>query len=308
MFAVVSLVGVHTLGAQRLRLALAPAHPPTGSLVRLSIDRAVYERDSIVGITASMAGEPLHFQFTPTGSLHAIGAIAIDASDSVEARAILHRASGATDTLRTAVRVPHQPPATPGGRGRAPRSRRLTVDRRFTRQLDSATEARIERENERARAVGRHAHESGPMWTTEFLKPRAARITSRFGTGRVFNGRVASSHLGVDFAGKVGEPIKAANRGVVALVDSFFLAGNVVYIDHGGGVVTGYFHMSETQVAAGDTVAKGQQIGLVGATGRVTGPHLHWSARYGALSVDPFDLLSITGSWYTGCASAQCRH
>lgn len=307
MLAVASLVAAQSLGAQGLRLSLAPAHPPTGSLVRLAIDRAASERDSIVGIEASMGGEPLHFQLTPMGSLHAIGAIALDASDSVVARVALRRASGATDTLHTVVHVPHQPPAVPGGRGRAPKSRRLTVDRRFTRQLDSVTEARIERENERAREVGRHAHQSGPMWTTEFLKPRASRITSRFGTGRVFNGKVASSHLGVDFAGKVGEPIKAANRGVVALVDSFFLAGNVVYLDHGGGVVTGYFHMSQTLVSVGDTVAKGQEIGLVGATGRVTGPHLHWSARYGALSVDPFDLLSITGSWYTSCGPSPCR-
>lgn len=99
----------------------------------------------------------------------------------------------------------------------------------------------------------------------------------------------------MDFAGKVGAPVRAANRGVVALVDNFFLAGNVVYIDHGGGVVTGYFHLSRELVAEGDTVARGQEIGLVGATGRVTGPHLHWSARYGALTVNPIDLLTLSG-------------
>ena len=89
--------------------------------------------------------------------------------------------------------------------------------------------------------------------------------------------------------------MRASNRGVVALVDNFFLAGNVVYIDHGGGVVTGYFHLSRTLVAEGDTVERGQEIGLVGATGRVTGPHLHWSARYGALTVNPIDLLGVSG-------------
>ena len=81
--------------------------------------------------------------------------------------------------------------------------------------------------------------------------------------------------------------------GVVALVAEFFLAGNVVYVDHGNGLVTGYFHMSQPMVAAGDTVERGQQIGLVGSTGRVTGPHLHWSARFGALTIDPADLLSL---------------
>jgi murein DD-endopeptidase MepM/ murein hydrolase activator NlpD len=89
--------------------------------------------------------------------------------------------------------------------------------------------------------------------------------------------------------------VRAANRGVVALVSNFFLAGNVVYIDHGGGLVTGYFHLSRTVVAEGDTVARGDKIGEVGATGRVTGPHLHWSARYGALTVNPLDLLTLSG-------------
>lgn len=113
----------------------------------------------------------------------------------------------------------------------------------------------------------------------------------------MFNGTLTSRHLGVDFRGKTGDPIVAANRGVVALVDNFFLAGNVVYIDHGGGIVTAYFHMSKTLVAAGDTVEQGQKIGLVGSTGRVTGPHLHWSARYGAITVNPLDLFSLGGGW-----------
>ena len=97
----------------------------------------------------------------------------------------------------------------------------------------------------------------------------------------------------VDFRGAVGAPIRAANRGVVALVDRFFLGGRVVYIDHGAGVVTGYLHLSRFLVAAGDTVERGQTIGLVGATGRVTGPHLHWTARYGAITVNPMDLLTL---------------
>jgi murein DD-endopeptidase MepM/ murein hydrolase activator NlpD len=98
----------------------------------------------------------------------------------------------------------------------------------------------------------------------------------------------------VDFAGQPGDPVRAANRGVVALVDNFFLAGNVVYLNHGDGVVTGYFHLTEATVAVGDTVERGQQIGIVGATGRVTGPHLHWSARYGEHTFDPMGLLELT--------------
>jgi murein DD-endopeptidase MepM/ murein hydrolase activator NlpD len=114
----------------------------------------------------------------------------------------------------------------------------------------------------------------------------------------VFNGQVTSRHLGVDFEGTVGDTVRAANRGVVALVDTFFLAGMLVYVDHGAGVVTGYFHLSQPLVAAGDTVERGQPIGLVGRSGRVTGPHLHWAARYGALTVNPLDLIALGADWY----------
>jgi murein DD-endopeptidase MepM/ murein hydrolase activator NlpD len=90
--------------------------------------------------------------------------------------------------------------------------------------------------------------------------------------------------------------VRATNRGVVALVDSFFLAGNVVYVNHGAGIVTGYFHLTQALVAVGDTVERGQEIGLVGATGRVTGPHLHWSARYGEHTFDPMGLIELTAA------------
>ncbi len=118
---------------------------------------------------------------------------------------------------------------------------------------------------------------------------------------------MTSRHLGVDFRGAVGEPVRAANRGVVALVDNYFLAGNVVYIDHGGGVVTAYFHLSKPLVAAGDTVVRGQRIGLVGATGRVTGPHLHWAARYGTITVNPLDLVALGRNWYGASRSTTAQ-
>jgi len=245
--------------------------------------------DSVVAIRGQLAGEPLHFRAVQSQLWRAIGGVPVDAAGSLTARVVLERFSGKADTLTLSVTLP----APRAGR-RAPR--RLSVAPRFTRPLDSATEARIARENERAREVGRQAHETPRLWTTSFLRPRPSAVTARFGSGRTFNGTVASRHLGVDFAGTVGGPVRAANRGVVALVDHFFLAGSVVYIDHGGGVATGYFHLSRALVAVGDTVARGQRIGLVGATGRVTGPHLHWSARYGALTVNPLDLVAL-GTW-----------
>ena len=250
--------------------------------------------DSVVAIEGRMAGEPLHFYAAGNGAWHAIGGIPVDASRSVIAGVIVERA-GAFDTLRVALAVRPFP---------MPKAEPLKVDTGFTAPPDSALQARIAREGARAREVGQAAHAGPPLWTAAFLRPRDTRITSSFGTGRVFNGAVTSRHLGVDFAGQTGEPVRAANRGVVALVDSFFLAGNVIYIDHGGGVVTGYFHLSKPLVAVGDTVARGQEIGLVGATGRVTASHLHWTARYGAITVNPLDLVRLGPSWYGGGGTA----
>ena len=274
-------------------LSVTPRRPELGSLVLLSIRRASAPGDSIVSITGWMGGEPLHFRGDDTGVDRAFGLVPLEASDSVVARVVVRYDSGISDTIRSVLAVPHR--LNPTG-GRPARSRRLRVSKVFTAKPDSLTEARIERENEEARAVGRHAHTTPELWTQPFLRPRSSRITSSFGSGRLFNGRLASSHGGVDFAGQPGDPVVATNRGVVALVDNFFLAGNVVYIDHGGGVVTGYFHLTQALVAVGDTVERGQQIGLVGATGRVTGPHLHWSARYGEHTVDPMGLITLTSS------------
>ncbi len=99
--------------------------------------------------------------------------------------------------------------------------------------------------------------------------------------------------MGTDFAGAVGTPVAASNRGVVRIVDAFYLGGNVIYIDHGAGIVTAYLHLSKQLVAVGDTVQRGQTIGQVGASGRVTGPHLHFIARYGQITVDPASLFSL---------------
>jgi murein DD-endopeptidase MepM/ murein hydrolase activator NlpD len=285
-----------TLGAQELaRLTAVPARPEPGAILRLTLEAST-GTDSIVSVRGALAEEPLHFRVASPGIWHAIGGVPVEAEGSLVANAIIQRASGKTETARVRFTLPKIPP---------PVAQPLAVDSNFTRPLDAATTARINRENAKARAIGREAHDRAPMWTASFLKPRTSVITSEFGSGRVFNGQLNARHLGVDFRGAVGEPIRAANRGVVALVDNFFLAGNVVYIDHGGGVVTAYFHMSKPLVATGDTVKRGQVIGLVGKTGRVTGPHLHWAARYGELTVNPLDLVSIASGWYSAASPTR---
>jgi murein DD-endopeptidase MepM/ murein hydrolase activator NlpD len=173
---------------------------------------------------------------------------------------------------------------------------RLRVAPRFSAPPDSALAARLRRESEQAVAVSRGSHETPRLWRVPFRRPRDSRVTSAFGRGRTFNGTVTSRHLGTDYAGAVGAPVRAANRGVVRLVDAFFLGGNVVYLDHGAGLVTAYLHLSAQSVAVGDTVERGQVVGRVGATGRVTGPHLHWITRYGTVTVDPASVLRVTAA------------
>ena len=172
---------------------------------------------------------------------------------------------------------------------------RLKVAPRFATPPDSATAERIRRESARALEVAQNAHLTPRLWKEPFIVPRQSRITSGFGHGREYNGTLTSRHMGTDFAGATGAPVRAANRGVVRIVDAFFYGGNVVYVDHGAGLTSAYLHLSRQAVAAGDTVARGQVIGRVGATGRVTGPHLHLIVRYGSITVDPMSLFAIAG-------------
>ncbi|HYG66914.1 MAG TPA: M23 family metallopeptidase [Anaeromyxobacteraceae bacterium] len=132
-----------------------------------------------------------------------------------------------------------------------------------------------------------------PLFAGAFALPREARFTGRFGDQRVFNGEKSSVHYGLDLAGPVGVPIGAANDGEVALVHDGYYAGNAVVLSHGAGVYTIYFHLSRVDVRPGQPVRRGEIIGALGDSGRVTGPHLHWSVKVDGLYVDPESLLRL---------------
>jgi hypothetical protein len=269
-----------TLAAQADGLVdWSPRRPKQGTLFRLVVD-GVTDPGTVSG---TVAEEPLHFGATGDGRVSALAPIPIDAAGAITAEIVIADEIG-VDTLR--VRVPVAPGGYP--------SERLTVAPRFSDRPDTALQRRLAEEAKRAAAVARGAHDTPRLWSGAFQRPRPGRITSGFGRARVFNGNVQSRHMGVDFAGAVGAPVHAPNRGVVRIVDEFYLGGNVVYIDHGAGLTTAYLHLSEASVAVGDTVERGTLIGRVGATGRVTGPHLHFIARYGRYSLDPLTLLRIT--------------
>lgn len=259
-------------------LSWEPDVPARGALFLVRV-RAVA---SGTRLTGAAAGEPLHF---PADSVaESLAGIPIEGSDSI-AIVVICSLNGETDSLVARV---------PTSSGNYP-VERLRVAPAFGRQPDSATSARIERESRRAVDVARQAHTTPRLWQDPFARPRETRITSGFGGGREYNGSITSRHMGTDFAGATGSPVRATNRGVVRIVDAFYYGGNVVYIDHGAGVSSAYLHLAEHLVAAGDTVQRGQVIGRVGATGRVTGPHLHFIVRYGALTVDPMSLFAVAG-------------
>jgi murein DD-endopeptidase MepM/ murein hydrolase activator NlpD len=227
------------------------------------------------------AGEPLFFQIAPDSSVRALMGVPIEVGDSLKVSVYRQTGEG-KDTVVAML------PVRQGGYP----NEVLAVAPSFVKP-DSAAAARIQSEIALSRQVSRRSLERPRLWRGPFRLPRTSRITSPFGSARVFNGEVQSRHLGTDFAGAVGAPVRAAGRGVVALVADFYLAGRAVYIDHGAGLITAYFHLSRVDVRSGQRVAGGQRIGGVGRTGRVTGPHLHWVARYGSISVDPISLLRL---------------
>ncbi len=124
-------------------------------------------------------------------------------------------------------------------------------------------------------------------WSTQMLRPSPGGITSEFGLRRVFNGKERNPHKGLDFDGEKGDPIKAVASGTVVLAEEQYYGGNTVVIDHGLGVFSLYLHLSAFKVTAGQSITAGDILGLIGSTGRVTGPHLHYSFSVLGDSVNP---------------------
>lgn len=151
--------------------------------------------------------------------------------------------------------------------------------------------ARVTREAEQLDRLWA-APASAKRWNGPFVHPVPDPANSSFGTRSVYNGQPHSSHSGTDFLSPAGRPIKAPNAGRVVLAAPLYFSGGTVIIDHGLGMLSLFAHMSVIGVHEGDLVKTGDVIGDVGATGRVTGPHLHWAMRVGGARVDPLSLLA----------------
>lgn len=149
---------------------------------------------------------------------------------------------------------------------------------------------RIRREREESSAA-LSAVSKERMWSLPMVRPVPGIITSPYGFRRILNGKPRAPHRGVDYRAREGDPVRSASAGTVVLSADHYYAGECIYVDHGGGVVSVYMHLSGRMVSAGDHVSAGDTIGLAGRTGRVTGPHLHFGLSLLGSMVDPEPLL-----------------
>jgi peptidase M23-like protein len=172
------------------------------------------------------------------------------------------------------------------------KTEKLKVPERFV-QPDAETLKRIEADKEAKREAFSHQIPT-PEWSGNFRAPVNSTASEGFGTRRTFNGKLASIHRGLDYHAPEGTPIRAANAGTVVLAQELFYEGNCVILDHGEQFMTLYMHLSKIEVAPGETVKQGQQIGLSGATGRATGPHLHVAVRWQGAYLDPAQLWLLS--------------
>lgn len=176
-------------------------------------------------------------------------------------------------------------------RSKAFPTRRLTVEPRFV-EPPPAEATRIAAEAQRLAALWESR--TPVLWQHPFVVPVPDPANSAFGSRSVFNGQARSPHGGADFSSPTGRPVVAPAAGRVVLAGDLYFTGGTVVVDHGMGLLSLFAHLSALDVDEGTPVNRGDRIGRVGATGRVTGPHLHWTVRLAGARVDPLSLIAAT--------------
>jgi murein DD-endopeptidase MepM/ murein hydrolase activator NlpD len=264
--------------AAALEVRVLPPSPRQGEIATILVAGARGARE----VEGKLDGRPLYF-FRSGQEYAALAGIDLDAKpgktlwrvDVVNARGVARRAVGSI-TIRSGKFA----------------LQRLTLPKAM---VDLAPEDERRAEDEAARLrVLYWTVTPERLWHGRFVRPVGGDDPGEgFGSRRIINGEPRMPHSGVDFAAERGAAVVAANRGRVVLLGNFFFAGRLIVLDHGLGLYTLYFHLDRADVAEGALVERGEPIGAVGATGRATGPHLHWGAQLGSSRVDPLDLLSV---------------
>ena len=256
-----------------------PARPKIGDVAWVHV-RGVSETATVEG---SVGGRPLTF-FAYGGGQAALVGIDLETRPGPQPWRVAVIESG-EEPRRAAGKVTLQRRDFP--------VQRLTLPPGMV-DLDPATERRALAEAERLRTLYRTITPER-LWRGRFTRPvGGSEPGTGFGARRVINGKPRSPHTGIDFAAERGTPVVVVNSGRVALVADYFFPGRLVVIDHGLGLHTLYFHLESVSVAEAERVERGQPIGTVGATGRATGPHLHFGAQLGAARIDPAVLLGLS--------------
>lgn len=190
-----------------------------------------------------------------------------------------------------------------GGKRPLAEAKLIVEDREFPVQRLTVEESKVtlspedqQRAAREAKLIGRALAERTriKLWSSPLARPVEGPVTSAFGFQRIYNGKPRSPHAGLDLAAPRGTPVGAPTEGRVLLAGDFFYTGWSVFLDHGYGLVSGYFHMDRLAVGEGDGVSAGQKVGEVGSTGRSTGPHLHWSVYVSGVKVDPQSVVALT--------------
>ena len=262
-------------GQRPLQVSVAPAILHPGDVARIDVDGAIDAEQ----LTGTALEHDIFFHFDPQLQKHR-ALVGIDLETKPGAYNLrIHRGGHEPATVTL-----HVLPKKFG-------ERRLRVPGSFVEPPVEAVE-QIKRDT--AVLNEAYARVSPRKWRDAFVLPVDGKPTSNFGTRSFYNGQPRSPHAGVDFVGSVGTPIRAANRGEIAVARPMYFTGNTVVVDYGDRLFSVFAHLSEMRVKAGDAVEPTTVVGLVGATGRVTGPHLHWSVRLNGARVDPLSLVAAT--------------
>jgi murein DD-endopeptidase MepM/ murein hydrolase activator NlpD len=264
--------------AESLAVSLTPAMVEAGSPVLIRVEAA-----GVVGVDGEWLGHKIAFFSGADGQeWFALAGVDVEGAAGPSTLRISVRLSGGgvRDLSRTVqIHSAHY------------RTGALTVAPKFVEPGPEALKQIEEESQLKATVFAASAPE--PLWEGSFRAPVTSLPTDSFGTRRIFNGKLASIHKGMDFRAATGTPVRAGNSGVVVLARSLYYEGNCVIIDHGLGLFTLSMHLSRIDVQEGQKVALGERLGLSGSTGRVTGPHLHWAVRWQGAYLDPAKLLRL---------------
>jgi murein DD-endopeptidase MepM/ murein hydrolase activator NlpD len=245
------------------------------------LDIRVQSPEALTSVAATLGDRPLHGWSLPSGDWRLLAGLDADHPPGRLVLTVLATRAGG-GPLSKVVTLSVEPPSFA--------ERRLTVPPKFVDPPESER-PRIAREAERLRAI--YDTRSTDATPGGFVAPVPHRRSSSFGSRSIFNGVPRDRHGGVDFASPAGAVIRAPAAGRVVMVAPLYYTGNTVVLDHGYGLVSIFAHLQRTAVEEGATVAQGARLGTVGATGRATGPHLHWSVRLGGVRVDPVAVLHV---------------